>query len=133
MPLCILKGDYTPAQYEAFYQSTIEDIVIAFSQAFTKKVFTKRERGYGNRIKFYTKDLVFMSMDQKLRMIEILSPTGGMFENEKRSALGMAPLPELENVRYMSLNWINAADASAYQTGKENVNVDIVDEEKEEV
>ena len=133
VPLCILKGDYTPAQYEAFYQSTIEDIVIAFSQAFTKKVFTKRERGYGNRIKFYTKDLVFMSMDQKLRMIEILSPTGGMFENEKRSALGMAPLPELENVRYMSLNWINAADASAYQTGKENVNVDIVDEEKEEV
>ena len=131
--LPILTGDYTPQQYEAFYQKTIEPIVIAFAQAFTKKVFTKRERGYGNRINFYTKDLIFMSMDQKLRMIEILSPTGGMYENEKRAALGMVPLPELENVRLMSLNWINAADASAYQTGKENVNVDIVDEEKEEV
>ena len=74
-----------------------------------------------------------MTIDQKMRMIELLSPTGGMFENEKRAALGLMPLPELDGQRYMSLNWINAADASAYQTGKENVNVDIVDEEKEEV
>ena len=133
VPLSILTGDFTPAQHEAFYQKTIESIVIAFSQAFTKKVFTDREKGYGNRIEFYTKDLIFMTIDQKMRMIELLSPTGGMFENEKRAALGLMPLPELEGQRYMSLNWINSNDASAYQTGKENVNVDIVDENKEEV
>lgn len=133
VPLAILTGDFTPQQHEAFYQKTIESIVISLSQAFTKKVFTSRERGFGNRIEFYTKDLIFMTIDQKMRMIELLSPTGGMFENEKRAALGLMPLPELDGQRYMSLNWINAADASAYQTGKENVNVDIVDEEKEEV
>jgi hypothetical protein len=33
----------------------------------------------------------------------------------------------------MSLNWINADDASAYQVGnKKNVNIDIVDEERED-
>ena len=133
VPLPILTGDFTPSQHEAFYQKTIESIVIALSQAFTKKVFTDREKGYGNRIEFYTKDLIFMTIDQKMRMIELLSPTGGMFENEKRAALGLMPLPELEGQRYMSLNWINSSDASTYQTGKENVNVDIVDEEKEEV
>ena len=133
VPLPILTGDFTPSQHEAFYQKTIESIVIALSQAFTKKVFTDREKGFGNRIEFYTKDLIFMTIDQKMRMIELLSPTGGMFENEKRAALGLMPLPELEGQRYMSLNWINSSDASAYQTGKENVNVDIVDENKEEV
>ena len=72
-----------------------------------------------------------MTMDQTLRMIEVLSPTGGLYENEKRTALGMRPDPELIGKRYISLNWINANDASEYQVGK--VNVDVVDEEKEEV
>ena len=63
-------------------------------------------------------------------MINILSPTGALFENEKRTALGLRPLPELEGKRYMSLNWIDANNADQYQIGK--VNVDVVDEEKEE-
>ena len=33
----------------------------------------------------------------------------------------------------MSLNWIDADNAAQYQTGEKNVNVDIVDEEKEEL
>lgn len=37
------------------------------------------------------------------------------------------PLPELEGKRYMSLNWIDANDASQYQVGRENI--DIVDKE----
>ena len=64
-------------------------------------------------------------------MIEVLSPTGALYENEKRAALGMRPDPELIGKRYVSLNWINADDASQYQVG--NVNVDIVDEEKEDI
>ena len=64
----------------------------------------------------------------------MLSPTGALFENEKRVALGLQPLPELEGKRFMSLNWIDANNANQYQVGKnENVNVDIVDEEKQEV
>ena len=116
-------------QYEAFYQKTIEGIVIAFSQAFTKKMFTEREKSFGNKIEFYTKELIFMTMSQKLEMISLLSPTGALYENEKRTILGLSPDPELEGVRLMSLNWINAKNADLYQVG--NVNVDVVDEEKE--
>ena len=65
-------------------------------------------------------------------MINILSPTGGLFENEKRVALGLRPLPELEGKRFMSLNWIDAADAAQYQTGK-NTKVEVIDESKEDV
>ena len=129
VPLAILTGDYTKEQYEAFYQKTLEVIIKAFSEAFTKKIFTQREREFGNKIMFYPKDLIFMTVSQTLEMINILAPTGAMFENEKRVALGLPPLPELAGKRYMSLNWIDAENANQYQVGK----VDVVDEVKEDV
>ena len=129
VPLSILTGDFTKEQYEAFYQKTLEPLAIAYSQAFTKKLFTDRERAFGNKIEFYPKELIFMTVTQTLEMINILSPTGALFENEKRVALGLRPLPELEGKRYMSLNWIDAENAAQYQTGKK-VNVDVVDENK---
>lgn len=130
VPLDILTGDFTKAQYEAFYQKTLEPIVIAISQAFTKKLFTRRERAFGNRVKFLPKELAFMTIDQILATINELAPSGGLFENEKRVLLGMRPLPELEGKRFMSLNWIDANSADQYQVGK--VNVDVVDENKDE-
>ena len=130
VPLAILTGDYTTEQYNAFYQKTLEPLIKVISQAFTKKMFTKRERAFGNRIELYPKELIFMSVEQTLKMVEMLSPTGGLFENEKRVALGLRPLPELEGKRYMSLNWIDAANADQYQIG--TVNYDVVDENKQE-
>lgn len=128
--LPILTGDYTKEQYEAFYQKVLEPLALSISQAFTKKLFTRRERAFGNKIELYPKELIFMTVSQTLEMINILAPTGALFENEKRTALGLRPMPELEGKRYMSLNWIDANNAGQYQVGK--VNVDVVDESKQE-
>lgn len=128
VPLPILTGDYNKEQYAAFYQKVLEPIIIAVSQAFTKKMFTTRERAFGNKIELYPKDLIFMTMSQTLEMINILAPTGALYENEKRAALGLRPMPELEGKRYMSLNWVEADKAAQYQLGK--INVDVVDENK---
>lgn len=134
VPLCILRGDYTKEQYEAFYQKTLEPLVISYSQAFTKKLFTRREQAFGNRIELYPKELVFLSVTQTLEMIKQLSPTGALYENEKRTALGLRPMPELKGKRYMSLNWVDADRASEYQLGDNaNVNLDIVDKEEEDI
>lgn len=132
VPLAILTGDYTKEQYEAFYQKTLEPLIKAISQAFTKKLFTSREKAFGNRVELYPADLIFMTITQKIEMVELLSPTGAMLENEKRTTFGLRPLPELVNKRYMSLNWVEADKAAQYQLGENsNVNVDIVDEQKE--
>lgn len=133
VPLCILTGDYTKAQYEAFYQKTLEPLIVSISQAITKKVFTSRERSFGNKIELYPKDLIFMTVEQTLEMVNLLANTGALYENEKRVAFGLKPLPELAGKRFMSLNWVDANIANQYQLGKENVNVDVVDEEKEEI
>lgn len=117
VPLQILTGDFTRDQYAAFYQKTIEGIAIEMSQAMTKKLFTRNELAHGNRVKLYPKDLVFMTVDQTLQMIKELGNTGAITENEKRSALGLPPLAELEGKRYSSLNYIDANNAGTYQVG----------------
>ena len=120
VPLCILTGDYSKIQYSAFYLKVLEPLIISFSQAFTKKLFTDRERGFGNKVEFYPEDLVFMTVNQVLHMVQLLSNTGALYENEKRVAFGLKPLPELEGKRYMSLNWISSDIAQQYQFGDTN-------------
>ena len=133
VPRCILEGDYTKEQYEAFYQSCLEEIIKSISQAFTKKLFTDREKAFGNRVELYPKELIFMTVSQTLEMINILAPTGAMFENEKRTALGLRPDPALEGKRYMSLNWVSADIAEQYQLKNvKNMSVNVVDESKQE-
>ena len=51
VPLSILTGDYTKEQYAAFYQKTLEPLIISISQAFTKKLFKRHERTISNEIR----------------------------------------------------------------------------------
>lgn len=130
VPIEMLDAKASKEVYEAFYQRTLEPLIKIISQAFTKKLFTSREKAFGNRIELYPKDLIFMTVSQTIEMINTIAPQGGGYVNEYRTWLGLRPLPELEGKRYMSLNWIEADKAAEYQAGKVNVNV--VDEEKEE-
>lgn len=130
IPIDILIGNYSKETFESFYQKSIEPIVKSIAQAFTKKILTEGERSFGNCIELYTEDLIFMSINQKIELVNLLSPTGALFENEKRRIFGLVPLPELENKRFMSLNWVDADKANEYQLGKVNINV--VDEQKME-
>ena len=115
--LPILTGDYTKAQYEAFYQKTLEPLIIALSQAFTRTMFTKNEISHGNKIQFFPRDLVFMSVQEKLELVRLLGDSGSIFENEKRVAFGLLPLAELEGKRMQSLNYVDVNIAGTYQTG----------------
>ena len=115
----IVNGDYTKEQYEAFYQKSLEPLVRTFTEAHTKGIFSNRASfGYGNKIAFYPQDLVFMNTTQKLEMVRLLGDSGALYENEKRTAFGLKPSPELVGVRMQSLNYVNVKDASVYQTGK---------------
>ena len=118
VPLPILTGDYTKAQYEAFYQKTIEPLIISLSQVLTDKLLSDGERSHGNMIKLYPKELIFMSMSETLEMIRLVGDSGGLYENEKRTALGLMPLEELNGVRMQSLNYANVEIAGKYQLGK---------------
>ena len=111
----ILTGDYTKEQYEAFYQKKLEPLIIAISQAFTKTLFTEREKQMGNEIIFLPKELIFMNTTQVLEAMRILGDAGELYSNEKRMAIGLEPLEELEGVRMQSLNYVNVEIANKVQ------------------
>lgn len=128
VPVEIVRGNYTTEQYQAFYQKTLEPLIINYGEAFTKSLFSEREKGYRNEIVFYPKELIFMNTSQTLEMVNLLGQSGALFENEKRVAFGMPPLPELNGVRLQSLNYIDTKLAQQYQS--KNIQSDSVDNNK---
>ena len=101
----IMKVDYTKEQKEAFYETALEHLIVSFNEAFTKKMFTEREQGHGNKIMFFSKALQFCSMSQKIEVMRQLGDSGSVYENEKRMVYGLMPLAELVGVRMMSKNY----------------------------
>lgn len=111
--LAIIDGDYTTAQYEAFYQKTLEPIVKSLSQAFTKGLFTGREaQGFNNRIVFYEKEMIFLSMEQKIKAIDILVDSASIEKNEARALLGLRRKSEYDGQIAASSNKTNADNNS---------------------
>lgn len=107
--IAIINGDYTTAQYEAFYQKTLEPIVKSLSQAFTKGIFTNREtQGFKNRIVFQEKEMIFLSMDQKIKAIDILVDSAAIEVNEVRPLLGLRRKAKFDGLIASSSNKTNA-------------------------
>lgn len=107
VPIDILTGDYTTEQYEAFYQKTLEPIIISMGQAFSKCIFTDHERfGFGHRIIFQPKELIFLSTQQKLESLRLLGDAGALYVNEARALIGLPTLKEFDGVKFMSLNYV---------------------------
>lgn len=76
---------------EAFYESKIETFLLALSLELTNKVYTERERGFGNEILFESNRMSYMSMKEKLALV-VMVDRGAMTPNEWRQALNLAPL-----------------------------------------
>lgn len=122
VPLTILTGDYTKEQYEAFYQKTLEPLIIAIGQAFTKTLFSDREKGFGNEIVFYPHELIFMTIEQKIELFDILVDSGACYKNEMRVAFGMRPLKELVGQIAESSNKTNAENNKVNNTEEGGTN-----------
>ena len=120
VPLCILTGDYTKQQYEAFFQKTLEPLIISLSQSFTKAIFSKRENfGYGHKIIFNHKELDFMTMNEKIQWLTLASNVGAITINEMRGVMGYPPSDEENaNKLIMSKNY-GAVDSVANMAGGE--------------
>jgi HK97 family phage portal protein len=114
----IVTSSYTDVQWQSFYESVIEPILIAMGQAFTNACFTPREKDVGNRIVFASDILVNMSMSAKTTLLSVAKETGLFTVNEQRAMFGYHPV-EGGDVRQISLNYVKDTDQSAYQTGKE--------------
>ena len=90
--LAILNGDYTKSQKEAFYETALEGDIKSLAQGLAKCLFTDREAAFGNDVKLYPNDIVFMSMENKLAALQVGLPAGIFTKNEARELLGYPPV-----------------------------------------
>lgn len=89
----ILIAKYKEDDYTSFYETSVEPIVRQLSNEFTRKLFTKKERSYGNEIVFDAFDLAFASFSTRLSMYQMVDRKS-LTSNEWRGAFNLAPHPE---------------------------------------
>lgn len=120
----IVNSSYSEDEYSAFYESVIEPIAVQLSLEFTRKIFSSRERGYGNQIVFESGRLQFSSNATKINLLKELLPLGLLTINQGLEILNIAPV-EGGDKRLQTLNVVDADRATEYQmarAGKENGN-----------
>lgn len=87
----IIHGDYTEDGWISYYESVIEPDVVQMSGEYSRKLFSRRERGFGNKIIFESSNLSFASMATKLNLVNFVDR--GIFNpNEVREILNYAPV-----------------------------------------
>ena len=88
----IVQSKFSEDDWTAFFESCIEPIEVQLSQEYTRKIFSRKERGFGNRIYFEASNLQYASMSTKLGL-QAMVDRGAMVPNEWRAVLNLAPLP----------------------------------------
>lgn len=111
--MAIASGDFTEQQFSAFHQKSIEDFFIELEQAFTARCFTEREQDIGHRLKVYDRYVQHLSMETRLKMIELGAPMGTFGKDEIRELMGYEPRGD--DTVMQSLNWIATDLAGEYQ------------------
>lgn len=86
----IIKSNYTESEYDAFYESRIEPVLVALSLELTRKIFTDREISFGAKIWYESNRLQFASAKTKISMVALVD-RGLMTPNEYRELFNMAP------------------------------------------
>jgi hypothetical protein len=87
-----IQGKLFGDAWEAFYDSAIEPFLIALGLELTYKVYTERQRGFGNEVVFESSRMQYMSMDNKLKLIQLVDRKT-MLPNELRAILNLPPVP----------------------------------------
>ncbi len=117
----ILTSNYTESQWQSFYESVIEPLLIQMSQSFTNVCFTQNERDFGNRIIFHSSILLNTAMTTKVQILTASREIGLFTRNELREMFGYPPIEGGDDAE-VSLNYVKATDQSDYQIGEKNEN-----------
>lgn len=87
----IVQNKFTEDDWVAFFEAEIEPVIIQLSNAFTNVFFTRRERGFNNKIVFEASSLHYASMKTKLNLVQLVD-RGAMTPNEWRAIMNLAPI-----------------------------------------
>ena len=87
----IVTSNATEDEQSAYFDAEIEPILKQLSGEYTRKLFSRRERGCGNRIVFEATAWDFASTSTKLNLLQMVD-RGALTPNEWRRAFNLAPV-----------------------------------------
>ena len=87
----IVQSKYTEDEWNAYYESEVEPLASQMSGEYSRRLFSRKERGFGNRIIFEASNLQYASMGTKLNLMQMVD-RGAMTPNEWRHVMNMGPI-----------------------------------------
>jgi len=106
----IVTAAYSENEWISYYETTIEPVIQQLSEQYTIKLFSRRERGIGNKILFTPNNLSFASMSTKLAL-QAAVDRGALTPNEWRDVLGYGPIDGGDKpLRRLDTTTVEAAD-----------------------
>lgn len=122
--LPILNGTATKEEKDSWRQSRIVPLLQAFEQAFTKCLFTPRQRALGHRIRFYNSNrLQFMGDAELNNAAAFLTNIGALTLNQALGLYDLPPIGPEGDKRVQSLNYVDTEIAKQYQMGMQKEEV----------
>lgn len=88
----IVTSSYTEDEWNAYYEAQVEPDVIQWGQEYTRKLFSRKKRSFGNYFIFEASNLATASMATKLSLRSMVD-RGAMTPNEWRKVFNLAPIP----------------------------------------
>ncbi|WP_308463907.1 phage portal protein [Clostridium mucosae] len=86
----IIQSKYNENEWISYFEAEIEPIAAQLSNEYTRKLFSRRERSFGNRIVFEASNLQYASMATKLALVQMVDRRA-LSPNEWRAVLNLAP------------------------------------------
>lgn len=89
----IVQSKFNEDEWNAYYEAEIEPLAMQWSNEDTRKLFTRRERGFGNKIIYTANNLQYASMSTKLGL-QAMVDRGALTPNEWREVLNLPPVED---------------------------------------
>lgn len=87
----IVTSSFTDDEWNAYFEAEIEPDILQFTNAWTQRLFSRRERAGGNRIVFEASNLQCASIQTKLALVAMVD-RGALTPNEWRATMNLAPV-----------------------------------------
>ena len=89
----IVQSKWNEDEWNAYYEAEIEPLAIQLGETYSVRLFSRKERGHGNKIVFTASNLQCASLSTKLAFVSMVD-RGAMTPNEWRETMNMAPIAD---------------------------------------
>lgn len=87
----IVQSNYTEDEWNSYYEMQIEPVAIQLKNEFSRKLFTRKQRAFGNYIAFDASNLSCASITTKLALVSMVD-RGALTPNEWREVFNLSPI-----------------------------------------